>query len=120
MANVRMSRINSEMQKALAEIIANRMRNPDFDGLIISVTKVETAPDLKNARIYISVLSSLETKRLVVAELNRSKGYVRRELMHMIRLKTMPELEFKLDNSIEEGQKIMDIIEKLSGETNEN
>ena len=47
MANVRMSRINSEMQKAIAEIIANRMRNPDFDGLIISVTKVETAPDLK-------------------------------------------------------------------------
>ena len=120
MANVRMSRINSEMQKAHAEIIANRMRNPDFDGLIISVTKVETAPDLKNARAYISVLSSLETKRLVVAELNRAKGCIRREIMHMVRLKTMPEFEFKLDNSIEEGQKIIDIIEKLSGENNEN
>ncbi len=119
MANIRMSRINSEMQKAIADIIANHMKNPDFDGLIISVTKVETAPDLKNARVYISVFSGMETKQLVVSELNRSKGFVRRELMHMIRLKTMPELDFKLDNSLEEGQKIMNIIEKLSGEKND-
>lgn len=118
MANIRMSRINSEMQKAIAEIIANHMRNPDFDGLIISVSKVETAPDLKNARVFISVLSTRETKNLVVSELNRAKGYVRHELMHMIRLKTMPELEFKVDNSVEEGQKILDLIEKISGENN--
>lgn len=118
MANIRMSRINSEMQKSIAEIIANHMRNPDFDGLIISVSKVETAPDLKNARVFISVLSTRETKNLVVSELNRAKGYVRHELMHMIRLKTMPELEFKVDNSVEEGQKILDLIEKISGENN--
>lgn len=116
MANIRMSRINSEMQKAIAEIIANRMRNPDFDGLIISVTKVETAPDLKNARVFISVLSTAETKHLVLAELNRAKGFIRKELMHMIRLKTMPDLEFKLDNSLEEGQKILSILDKISGE----
>lgn len=115
MANIRMSRINSEIQKSIADIIANHMRNPDFDGLIISVTRVETAPDLKNAKVYISVLSNLDTKQLVVSELNRSKGYVRRELMRMVRLKTMPELDFRIDNSLEEGQKIMDIIDKLSG-----
>lgn len=120
MANVRMSRVNSEMQKVIAEIISNRMRNPEFDGLIISVTKVETAPDLKNARVYISVLSGAETKNLVVNTLNRAKGFVRHELSHMIRLKSVPELDFKLDNSLEEGQKIMDIIEKLSGEDNED
>lgn len=120
MANIRMSRINSEMQKALAEIISNRMRNPEFEGLIISVTKVETAPDIKTARVYISVLSTLETKKLVVETLNRAKGFIRHELSRLIRLKTIPDLDFRLDNSLEEGQKIMDIIDKLSGEINEN
>lgn len=119
MANIRMSRINSELQKALAEIIANRMRNPNFDGLIISVTKVDTAPDLKNARVYISVLSDDETKHLVIEELTHAKGYIRKELMRLVRLKNMPELEFKKDDSYEKGQRILSIIDKLSGEANE-
>jgi len=119
MANIRMSRINSEMQKAIAEIIDNRLRDPDLDGMLITVTAVETAPDLKTARVYISVLSSAETKSLVLSELNRAKNYIRHELMGMIRLKATPDLDFRLDTSFEEGQKIMHLIDKISGESDE-
>ena len=119
MANIRMSRINSEMQKSIAEIIANRLRNPDLDGIIITVTNVDTASDLKYAKVMVSVLSTPQTQSLVVQELNRAKAYIRKELMHMIRLRTMPELDFRLDDSYEKGRKIMDIIDSISGDNNE-
>ncbi len=114
MANIRMSRINSELQKAIAEIISNRLNNPDLDGLIISVTFVETAPDLSVAKVGISVLSASDTEELVVATLNHAKNFIRHELMHMVRLKTMPELEFEVDNSYERGQKLLKLIDKVS------
>lgn len=120
MANIRMSRINSELQKAIAEIISNRLNNPDLDGLIISVVYVETAPDLSIARVGISVLSSKETQRLVVVSLNHAKNFIRRELMKMVRLKTMPELEFLEDDSYEKGKKLTDLIDSvIAGENNE-
>ena len=119
MANIRMSRINGELQKAIAEVVSNRLNNPDLDGLIISIIDVDTAPDLSLAKVAVSVLSTDETKHLVVAELNRAKNFIRREVMRMVRLKTMPELVFNVDDSYEKGQKIMDLIDKVSNENKE-
>ena len=119
MANIRMSRINGELQKAIAEVVSNRLNNPDLDGLIISIIDVDTAPDLSFAKVAVSVLSTDETKNLVVAELNRAKNFIRREVMRMVRLKSMPDLMFNVDNSYEKGQKIMELIDKVSTETKE-
>jgi len=119
MANIRMSRINGELQKAIAEVVSNRLNNPDLDGLIISIIDVDTAPDLSFAKVAVSVLSTDETKHLVVAELNRAKNFIRREVMRKVRLKSMPELVFNVDDSYEKGQKIMDLIDKVSNENKE-
>lgn len=119
MANIRMSRINGELQKAIAEVVSNRLNNPDLDGLIISIIDVDTAPDLSFAKVAVSVLSTDETKNLVVAELNKAKNFIRREVMRMIRLKTMPDLLFSVDNSYEKGQKIIELINKVSNENKE-
>lgn len=120
MANIRMSRINGEIQKAIAEVVANRLNNPELDGLIISIINVDTAPDLSFAKVAVSVLSTNETKNLVVAELNRAKNFIRREVMRMVRLRTMPDLMFIIDDSYEKGQKIMNLIDKVSSEHKEN
>jgi len=119
MANIRMSRVNGELQKAIAEVVSNRLNNPDLDGLIISIIDVDTAPDLSLAKVAVSVLSTDETKHLVVAELNRAKNFIRREVMRKVRLKSMPELVFNVDDSYEKGQKIMDLIDKVSNENKE-
>ncbi len=113
MANIRMSRINGELQKAIADVINNRLNNPNLDGLIISVIYVDTAADLSLAKVGVSVLSTDETERLVVRELNKAKSFIRHEVMHMVRLKTMPELEFYVDNSYEKSQHIMKLIDNL-------
>ena len=119
MANIRMSRINGELQKAIAEVINVRLNNPNLDGLIISIINVDTAPDLSFSKVYVSVLSTDEKKDVVIAELNKAKNYIRREVMRMVRLKTMPELTFVVDNSYEKGQKIMELIDKVSAENKE-
>lgn len=119
MANIRMSRINGEIQKAIAEVVNNRLNNPDLDGLIISIIDVDTAPDLSFAKVAVSVLSTDQTKNLVVAELNRAKNYIKREVMRIVKLKAMPDLTFYVDNSYEKGQKIMELINKVSGENKE-
>lgn len=119
MANIRMSRVNGEIQKAIADVVSNRLNNPELDGLIISILDVDTAPDLSFAKVAVSVLSTDEIKNLVVAELNKAKNFIRREVMSMIRIKTMPDLIFYVDNTYEKGQKIMELIDKVSSENKE-
>ena len=116
MANIRMSRINGELQKAIAEIVG-KMNNPDFDGLIISITDVDTSADLSIAKVAVSVLSTDETKKVIVAELNKAKSFIRRELMRIVRLRSMPELIFSVDDSYEKGQKLINLIDKVSNDS---
>ena len=120
MAKFRMERINSELQKAIADIIANKLRNPELENIIISVTEVDTAADLSYAKVLVSVLGNENMKDMVLAILNNAKAFIRKELMSMVRLRTMPNLEFKLDESYEKGQKIIKLIDKISGEDYDN
>jgi len=120
MANVRMSRINAEIQKCIAEIITNKVNNPDIDGMIVSVVKVDTAPDLETAKVYISILGSDAQKKNCFDAIVASAGYIRYELSHMVRLKSVPSLNFKFDTSYETGERIMNLIDGLNiGDNNE-
>lgn len=116
MANIRMSRINSELQRAIAEIINNKLMNPNLDGYIISVVDVETSPDLSYAKVFISVLTTNEAKTLVLSEIMRAKSFIKKEVMKMVRLRRMPELEFVLDDTYEKSQKILNLFDKISHE----
>lgn len=115
MANIRMSRINGELQKAIAEVVS-KMNNPELDGLIISIVDVDTTADLSMAKVAVSVLSTDQIKDLVVACLNKAKNFIRREVMRMVRLRTMPDLVFSKDDSYEKSQKLMSLIEKVSND----
>lgn len=115
MANIRMSRINGELQKAIAEVVS-RLNNPDLDGLIISIVDVDTAADLSLAKVAVSVLADDITKDLVVAHLNKAKSFIRHEVMRMVRLRTMPDLVFSKDDSYEKSQKLISLIERVSNE----
>ena len=109
MANVRMNRINAELQKCIAEIITNDINNPDIDGMIVSVVKVDTAPDLSDAKVYISVLGSDEQKQRCFKAIENSAKFIRYELSHKVRLKTVPNLNFRYDTSYETGERILSL-----------
>ena len=120
MANVRMSRVNAEIQKCVAEIINNKLNNPEIDGVIVSVNKVDTAPDLAEAKVYISILGSDAQKTKSFKAIEKAAKFIRFELSHMMRLRIVPNLVFKFDTSFEDSARIMNLIDSLDiGEDDE-
>ena len=107
MASNRIGRINEEIQRELASLIPN-VKDPRVSGLI-SVTAVDTTPDLRYAKIYISVLDKSDCAQ-VLKGLKSASGYLRRELGHALQLRYAPELTFVRDDSIDQGAHILDML----------
>lgn len=109
--NARFERINEELKKEISHIISYELNNPNVTGLI-SVTKAKITPDLKYAKIYVSILNSKNIKE-TLAGLKKSSGYIRTEIAKRINLRITPELIFELDDSIEYGAKIDSILRDI-------
>lgn len=107
MANNRIGRINEEIQRELATLFQN-VKDPRVTGLI-SITAVETTPDLRYAKVFISPLDK-NTSNDVLKGLKSASGWLRRELGHNLDLRYTPELSFVLDDSIDKGAHILDLL----------
>lgn len=108
-------RLSGEFQKEISSVISQKLRNkyPELSA-IISVTETDIAPDLKSAKIYISIFDTNEEKKQNSFEIIRQNaGFIRHELAMVMRLRTVPELRFISDESFEHGAKIDKILEDL-------
>lgn len=105
-------RINSEVQKELAEIIRGGIKDPRVSPLT-SVIAVEVAPDLKTCKAWISVLGDTAVIADTVKGLQSAEGYIRRELAHRINLRNTPEIRFIVDESIAYGVKMSKMIDDV-------
>ena len=109
MASNRIGRINEEIQRELSALIP-AVKDPRVSGMI-SVTAVETTPDLRYAKAYISVLD----KERVLKGLRSASGWLRRELGSALKLRYTPELVFQLDDSIDKGAHILELLRSVEG-----
>ena len=109
-SNNRLSRIEEELKKEISNIINYELNNSNITGMV-SVTKVKVTPDLKYARVFVSMINS--NKKNTLAALKSSAGYVRKEIAHRINLRTTPEIIFEFDESIEYGAKIDNILKEI-------
>ena len=107
----RLGRIDEELRKELSEIISYEIKDPNLTGLI-SVTKVKITPDLKYAKVYVSILNS-KSEKDTMDTLKRSAGFVRTLIAKRINLRITPELIFEKDDSMEYGARIEKVIEDL-------
>ena len=107
MPSNRIGRINEEIQRELAALIPT-VKDPRVSGMI-SVTAVETTPDLKFAKIYISALDKGGEEQ-VLRGLKSASGYLRRELGRSLNLRYTPELTFVRDDSINKGAHILEML----------
>ena len=107
MANNRIGRINEEIQRELAALIRT-VKDPRVHGLV-SITAVDTTPDLRYAKIYVSVLDKSDVKEIVKG-LKSAGGYLRRELGRALSLRYTPELQFVEDDSIDTGAHILSML----------
>ena len=109
--NPRLERVDEELKKQISNIISYDLKNPDITGMI-SVTKVKTSPDLKYARVYITILNSKNNKA-TLAGLKRASGFIRSEIAKRVNLRYTPELVFEFDDSIEYGARIDSILKEV-------
>lgn len=118
MTNKRMSRVDAEIQKSLAEIIS-KFDDVNISGTLVSVMKVDTTSDFLMARVYVSVLGDKSKKLLVVKKLNDNQKTIRYELAHKLKLRNVPELTFVVDEVEERASRVLKLFEQIEGESND-
>ena len=114
MASQRLTRINEEIRREIAEIVRTDIKDPAVQDAMVSVVAVDTTNDLKTAKVYISVLQD-NKKQDVMAALTKAQGYIRKEVARRINLRNTPEFLFRLDESIERGMQMSKMISDVMG-----
>src|SRR5260370_26561853 len=102
----------------LSELLRTRLKDPRVG--FASITHVEVSGDLRHAKIFVSVMGSAEEQVATMKALKHAGGYLRHELAGRIVLRYMPELVFKLDTSIEQGARILELIRQFENEQTVN
>ena len=107
----RQGRIAEETKRLLSALIAKDVRDPRLG--FLTITRVVVSSDLQIATVYVSVLGDEDSQKLTMQILDRVKGYLRREVGHALGVRVSPELIFKLDHSVEEGTRVLQIMQDL-------
>ncbi|HEY7590393.1 MAG TPA: 30S ribosome-binding factor RbfA [Candidatus Limnocylindrales bacterium] len=107
----RTNRIDELLRQEIGEILAREIQDPRIG--FVTVTDVETAPDLRHARVWVSVIGQKTEREETVAALDRAMSFVRRELGTRLRLKRIPEFQVRLDDSAERGTRVLQLLHEL-------
>ena len=111
MASNRINRINEEIQKCLADRI-RELKDPRVSTTMISITRVETTPDLRYTKVYVSFLEENKAADAMKG-LKSAAGWLRREIGHALNLRYTPQIMWVLDDSIVYGAKLLELINSL-------
>ena len=114
MAKQRPERVQEALRQEISKIVQGEMKDPRIG--FITITKVELTKDLRYAKVYFSVLGEDKDKKLALRGLNSAKGYIRGILGDRIKLRYMPDIEFKVDETLERTRHIYDLFEKIKKE----
>lgn len=100
----------------LSDLLRTRIKDPRVG--FASITHVEVSGDLRHAKVFVSVMGTQEEQVETIKALKHAAGFLRHELASRLVLRYMPEITFKLDTSIEEGARILDLIRQVEEEEN--
>jgi len=110
----RMRRVNEALREVLSVRIAAGLKDPRVG--FVTVTAVETSPDLRHARVYVSVLGTEEERDDTLIGLTSSRGYLQAGIARELRIKHTPMLEFAHDEALERGRRIAELLDDIDGE----
>lgn len=111
----RLERVNSLLKEVIFEVIQRDVNNPHVN-TFVTVTRVETSPDLHHAKVFISLIAPDAEKLKVIAALQSAAGFIAVHAAKKVELRYFPELLFKLDKGLEEQLKIQQILTKVEEE----
>ena len=112
-----MRRVNESVRQVLAEAMLE-LKDPRIG--LVTVTGVDTAPDLRHAIVYVSVLGSVKKQRATLQALEAAHGVLQSRLARQLRMKRTPQLTFEYDPSVERGVRMSQLIDELAPEDDAN
>jgi len=118
MASQRIQRVQKLLRAAISEIIQRKLKDPRVG--MVTVTRVDVSPDLRNASVFISLVKEEESEEEALAGLKSAAGFIRSELMHELHLRPMPLLEFDIDRALHEGARTLDLLDQIRHEHNDD
>ena len=107
----RRARIADQIQRELAEVIRTELRDPRV-GVMVTLTGVEVSPDGSHAKVFFTVLGGEPAARDAGEGLQSAAGFLRKELAHRLSTRTVPELHFAFDESVERGVRLSRLIDE--------
>lgn len=107
----RTNRIDELLRQEIGGIIARDVADPRIG--FATITKVETTPDLRHAKVWVSVIGQQKERAATISALGRAMPFVRRELGRTLRIKRIPDLHVQLDDTAERGTRVLHLLQEL-------
>lgn len=114
MSKQRPERVQEALRQEISRIIHGELKDPRVG--FLTITKVELTRDLRHAKVYFSVLGEMKDKELALKGLRSAKGFIKNIVAERIKLRFVPEIVFKIDESLEYTKGIYDILERIKKE----
>ena len=114
MTRLRPERVQEALRQEISRVALEEIKDPRIG--FLTITKVELTKDLRYAKVYFSVLGGAKEKALALKGLNSAKGYIKGVVADRIKLRLVPDISFRIDESIEHTKEIYDMFEKIKKE----
>lgn len=108
----RLQRLNVLLQHEISDLIRRELRDPRL-AEILTLTRVQTSPDLTNATVYVSVMGDAEAKTATIKALTHAAPFIRRQLTGRLTIRRTPDIHFTLDETMEEAAQVLETMKRL-------
>jgi ribosome-binding factor A len=109
----RLERLGTLLRQELSDLVRRELHDPRL-AQFITITRVDVSPDLQYARVYVSVLGSQEEKEATLEALRSASAFLRYHLVQRLVVKRVPSLQFRLDDSLERGDRLLRLIDEVA------
>jgi len=113
----RQKKVGELLRTEISDIIQREIKDPRLG--FVTVTEVDVTPDMRIARVFVSVMGEHDEQDAALAVLNKARGFVRLEIGKRITMRITPEIEFRLDRSIEHGARIFELLQQIKQDESE-
>ena len=116
----RLERVNSEIQKIVGKVLSEELEDPMVREEIVSVIGVRTSSDLSHAKVFVSILADDQKQKAIFACIKKAEGFVQKRVAEELRLRRVPEIHLQYDESMEQGERVLKILESIKGTKDES
>ncbi len=113
----RQEKVKELLRAEISDIIRKEIKDPRLG--FVTITDAQVSKDLRHARIFISVMGDDEAKKTSLGILQKTAGFIRHEFGQRVAMKTIPELMFTLDQAVETGARIFELLQEVKHESDE-